>query len=247
MSFGVLANETGGKLFNRNDIDTEIRQAEEFGSEYYTLTYQPPEDPADGKFRRVRVTLRDPALRVVTKAGYFSPDKDELSGPRSPTIAGIAEAARATIPFGSLGVTIKNLVRHPDAGTAEFTVVLAPRNLDWQPAEDGKSTIELFLAAASLNGYRDFLASRLQSLTVITYSQDASLLAGAGAHLSMTLRIPHQTKTMRVVVQAEADGRTGTVELDRKTIDSAPATPTPALKVIPQLKRRPAPIAPPGP
>jgi VWFA-related protein len=243
MNFGVLVNETGGTLFyNRNDINTEISQSEEFGSEYYTLTYQPPEGPADGRFRRVRVTLRDPALRVVTKAGYFSPD--QLAGPKSQTVVNIAEAARATIPFGSLGVTIENLVRHPDAGTAEFTVVLAPRNLDWQPAEDGKSTIDFLLAAASLNGNRDFLASRLQNLTVITYSQDASLLAGEGAHQSMTLRIPRQTKTLRVVVQTEANGRTGTVELNRKTIDSAPAVPTPELKEIPQLKKRPGPIAP---
>jgi hypothetical protein len=122
--------------------------------------------------------------------------------------------------------------------------VLAPRNLDWQPAEDGKSTIDFLLAAASLNGNRDFLASRLQNLTVITYSQDASLLAGEGAHQSMTLRIPRQTKTLRVVVQTEANGRTGTVELNRKTIDSAPAVPTPELKEIPQLKKRPGPIAP---
>jgi hypothetical protein len=247
MSFGVLVNETGGKLFTLNDIDTEIKQSEELGSQYYTLTYQPPKDPEDGKFRRVRVTLRDPALRVVTKAGYFSPDKNELTGPRSQTVINIAEAAKATIPFESLGVTIENLVRHPDAGTAEFTVVLSPRNLDWQPDGIGKSTIRFFLAGASLNGDRHFLASRLQSLTVISNSEDPSLLAGAGAHLSMTLRIPRHTESVRVVIQTEANGRTGAVELDRKTIDSAPAVPTPEPKVTPQLKRRPAPIAPPGP
>jgi VWFA-related protein len=244
MNFGVLVNETGGKLFNLNDIDTEIKQSEELGSKYYTLTYQPPKDPEDGKFRRVRVTLRDPALRVVTKAGYFSPDKNELSGPRSQTVINIAEAARATIPFESLGVTIENLVRHPDAGTAEFTVVLSPRNLDWQPDGIGKSTIRFFLAGASLNGDRHFLASRLQSLTVISNSEDPSLLAGAGAHLSMTLRIPRHTESVRVVIQTEANGRTGAVELDRKTIDSAPAVPTAEPKVTPQLKRRPTPIAP---
>lgn len=240
MNFGVLVNETGGKLFTLNDIDTEIKKSEELGSKYYTLTYQPPEDPADGKFRRVRVTLRDPALRAVTKTGYFSPDKDELSGPRSQTVINIAEAAKATIPFESLGVTVENLVRHPDTGTAEFTVVLAARNLDWQLAEDGKSTIDLLLAAASLNGRRDFLASRLQRLTVITNSQDASLLAGVGAHQSMTIRIPRHTQNVRVVIQSEANGRTGTVELDRKTIDSAPAAPTPEPKLIPQLRKPPA-------
>jgi VWFA-related protein len=244
MNFGVLVNETGGKLFTLNDIDTEIRKSEELGSKYYTLTYQPPEDPADGKFRRVRVTLRDPALRAVTKTGYFSSDKDELSGPRSQTVINIAEAAKATIPFESLGVTVENLVRHPDTGTAEFTIVLAARNLDWQPAEDGKSTIDFLLAAASLNGRRDFLASRLQRLTVITNSQDASLLAGVGAHQSMTIRIPRHTQNVRVVIQTEANGRTGAVELDRKTIDSAPAAPTPEPRLIPHPLKQPAPVAP---
>jgi VWFA-related protein len=244
MNFGVLVNETGGKLFNLNDIDTEIKQSEELGSKYYTLTYQPPEDHADGKFRRVRVTLRDPALRVVTKAGYFSAEKDDGAGPRKQTVINIAEAARSTIPFESLGVTVENLVRHPDTGTAEFTVVLAPRNLDWQPAEDGKSTIDFLLAAASLNGNRDFLASRLENLTVITNSQDASLLARLGAHQSMTIRIPRRMKTVRVVIQTEVNGRIGALELDRRAIDSAPATPTPDPKLIPQPRKQPAPVAP---
>jgi hypothetical protein len=50
----VLVNETGGKLFfNRNDVDAEIRRSQLLGSEYYTLTYQPHDGDADGKFRRV--------------------------------------------------------------------------------------------------------------------------------------------------------------------------------------------------
>lgn len=54
VNFGVLVNETGGKLFfNRNDVDAEIRRSQQLGSEYYTLTYQPHDGDADGKFRRV--------------------------------------------------------------------------------------------------------------------------------------------------------------------------------------------------
>ena len=44
-------NETGGNLYyNRNDVDMEIKRSQELGSEYYTLTYQPQEEPANGKF-----------------------------------------------------------------------------------------------------------------------------------------------------------------------------------------------------
>jgi VWFA-related protein len=245
INFGVFVNETGGNLFyNRNDINTEIKQSEELGSEYYTLTYQPPEGDADGKFRRIRVTLRNPDLRVVTKAGYFSPDKKAAVGPRQQTMVNLSEAARSTIPFEALGVTIENLVRHPDTGTAEFTVLLGPHNLDWQSAEDGKSSVDLLLAAASLSGDRSFLASRLESLRIYADSQDATQLARTGARRVMTIRIPRKTQSLRVVIQTSDNGRTGTVELDRKTIDSAPAAPTPEPKLIPQPLKHPAPVTP---
>ncbi len=41
INFGILVNETGGKLFDKNDSDHQIANAIEFGGEYYTLTYQP--------------------------------------------------------------------------------------------------------------------------------------------------------------------------------------------------------------
>jgi hypothetical protein len=170
----------------------------------------------------------------VTKAGYFSPDKNAAVGFRQQTMVNISEAARSTIPFESLGVTIDNLVRHPDTRTVEFTVVLSPRNLDWQPGDDGKSRLDLLLAAASLSGNRDVLASRVESLTVTTNDQDATRLARTGTRLPMTIRIPRKTQCVRVVIQTAGNGRIGTVELDRKAIDNAREAPTPEPKLIPQ-------------
>lgn len=100
ISLGVFVNETGGNLFfNRNDIDNEIKRSQVLGSEYYTLTYQPQVGHADGRFRRIRVTLRDPSLRVLTKAGYFAPDQPAAVDLRQKTMIDIAEAVRSTIPF----------------------------------------------------------------------------------------------------------------------------------------------------
>ena len=101
INFGVFVNETGGKLFyNRNDIENEIRRSEQLGSEYYTLTYQPHDGNADGKFRRIRVTLRDPSLRAVTKVGYFGPDKNAPVDPRQQTMINMTEAAHVRVARG---------------------------------------------------------------------------------------------------------------------------------------------------
>jgi hypothetical protein len=92
------------------------------------------------------------SLRAGSRADRASLQRDEWQFLST-------NASRSTIPFESLGVTIEDLVRHPDPRTVEFTVVLSPRNLDWQSADDGKCSLDL-LVVASLNGNRDFLASR---------------------------------------------------------------------------------------
>jgi VWFA-related protein len=233
INFGVFVNETGGNLFyNRNDIDNEIKRSQELGSEYYTLTYEPEAGNADGKFRRVRVTLRDPSLRALTKAGYFAPDAGAPAHPRQQKMVDIAEAVQSTIPFPALPLTIEGLVRHPDTGRVEFTVVLKSGNIGWQAADNGKSTVDLTLAAASLTERGDVLASKAETVTASAASQDAGRLAEVMTRMPMRLRVPSKTQSVRVVVQTAENGRIGSVELDRKALDAAPQAPTPEPKLL---------------
>jgi len=235
INFGVFVNETGGNLFyNRNDVNNEISQSMTLGSEYYTLTYQPPEGEPDGRFRRIHVSVRNPNLQVMTKAGYFEPEKNATADPRLQTMVNMTEAARSTIPFKSLEVTIEDLVLHPDTGTAEFTVLLHAQNLDWQSTEGGKSRFDLSVAAASLDGRRELLASKLESVTATASNQDSARLAKTVTRVPVTIRIPRKTKSLRVVIQTATNGRIGTAELDRKTIDNAPEEPTPDTKLLPR-------------
>jgi hypothetical protein len=158
---GNAVNETGGKLFfNRNDVDKEIQRSERMGGEYYTLTYQPQIVDPDGKFRRIRVTLRDPNLRAITKAGYFAPNANAPIDRRQQKMIDLAEAVQSTIPFHALDVSLSDVVRYADTQTAEFTVQLNPKNRTFEPTEDGKSAATLILAAASLDNDRNVLASR---------------------------------------------------------------------------------------
>ena len=52
----------------------------------------------------------------------------------------------------------------------------------------------------------------------------------------MKIRIPDKTQSVRVVIETAGNGRTGAIELDRETIDAAPAAPTPEPTLI--IRRR---------
>jgi len=236
INFAVFVNETGGKLFyNRNDVDQEIRTSEQMGARYYTLTYQPQNFDADGKFRRIRVTLRDSNLRAVTKAGYFAPDKDLPNNPRQQRMSRLVEAVQSTIPFNSLNVSLSNVVRYPDSRSAEFTLELKSRNVLFQPTNDGKTTVILTVAAASLNQSRTILASNMENVTLVAANPDPAQAPEVLARFQLTIRVPRKTQTVRVVIENQDGGRMGSADLDRKTIDAAPARETPA----PQVYGRP--------
>ena len=225
------------------------------GSEYYTLTYQPQDqdDVANGKFRRIRVTLRDRNLRVVTKAGCFAPERSEREDPRQQAMSNLAEAAQAVIPFNALGVQVSSVVRHPDTSTAELTVQLKAKNLHWMQTDDGKDTANLILAAVSLDGDKDILASKIVRVAISPVVQhpvqDAAPQGEADATLPVTIRIPRKTKSVRVVMETEAGGRIGTADVERKSIDAAPSTPTPEPTLTVPLRRsthRPPYVRPPS-
>jgi hypothetical protein len=242
INFGMLVHGTGGVLFrDRNDVDAELHEAQELGSNYYTLTYQPAPGDANGKFRKIDVKVRDPNLRAITKTGYYAPEPPTAADPvphRVSAMDEISEAAQSSVVFDALGLTIVHVVRHPDSSTAEVTVLLKSTNLRWQPTEDGRSGVDVTVAAVSRSGSRDLLASKLERLVVLSNSQDAARLAQSNTLLTVTVPVPRHTQTVRVVIRTDDGGRVGTAELDEKSLETAAESPTPE----PYLRERPRPV-----
>jgi hypothetical protein len=113
-------------------------------------------------------------------------------------------------------------------------VQLKGKNLDWQATDDGRSTADLILAEASLNGDKNILASKMEKVTIFSTEQDPTRRAEEVTSLPLTIRVPRKTKSVRVVMETGEGGRIGAADLDRKTIDAAPAMPTPAPQPVPR-------------
>jgi len=80
----LLATTTGGVFVgNSNDLLRGMRQAFADGREYYVLAYVPADRTEDGKFRKIRVELKDKKLTVRAKHGYWAPRPPSLP-PSSP-------------------------------------------------------------------------------------------------------------------------------------------------------------------
>jgi len=73
-SLYALAKDTGGKaMFDYNDLSLGIVQAAESMTSYYLIGYYSTHPEADGRFRRVRVTLRkDVDAELSYRQGYYA-------------------------------------------------------------------------------------------------------------------------------------------------------------------------------
>jgi VWFA-related protein len=70
-----VAAATGGiAFFNTNGFKEAVDKVLEYGENYYTITYTPPAQKFDGKYRKVQVFSEHPELRVYYRAGYFADD-----------------------------------------------------------------------------------------------------------------------------------------------------------------------------
>jgi VWFA-related protein len=234
INFGLFVNGTGGKLFALNNVDGEISRAQDLGSHCYTLTYRPQGEYSYGQFRRIRVSVRNPDLRVVTKTGYYAPDNESPQDPRRKSMVELSEAAQSTVPFDNLKLSIVRVVRHPDNGTAEITLLLQSSHLDWEDSGPGQSSAPVELGIVSLDRTREILASYRQKFTIYSNTQDGARLAKSATLLTMTVKVPQPTRTLRAVVTSAGSGQLGTAELDRRGLDAAPEQPSPT----PGLLRR---------
>ena len=73
-SLYALASDTGGKaLLDNNDLAAGIVQAEQAITSYYVIGYYPSNTNLDGKFRRVKITLKETATaKLDYRQGYYA-------------------------------------------------------------------------------------------------------------------------------------------------------------------------------
>jgi VWFA-related protein len=69
-----LAEDTGGRaFFDRNEFAAAFEQMIRDTTAYYLLGYSSNNPTRDGRYRRVRVTVRQPDVKLEYRSGYYAP------------------------------------------------------------------------------------------------------------------------------------------------------------------------------
>lgn len=120
----ALASDTGGEAtLDRNDLTAGIVLAEQAIRSYYVIGYYPTNSTLDGKFRRVRVTVKDtPFVKLDFRPGYFA-EKSYDKFTASDKERQLEDALRLADPITDLTIEVEVNFFHLD--DMEYIVPIA--------------------------------------------------------------------------------------------------------------------------
>jgi hypothetical protein len=126
-------------------------------------------------------------------------------------------------------LTIESLELNTYSQTADFTLTLQSKDLDWKVAGNGRSKADLILITASLDKRGDVLFYERESRSITADTEDAVKLTMSNTPLSTKVKILTKTNKVRFLIESADQREIGEFEVDRKTIDATAAPQLPPL------------------
>ena len=240
----AVADSTGGRAFyNTNGLqeamDTAVRQ----GSEYYTLTYAPSNNKADGAERKIKVVLKDPNYQLFYRRGYLADDAEHPSPPQplaldmnmqhgAPNSSELFFKAKVNPVGGAMTASANevetlNTFLQTKAKGLRTKVANGPQNvqhydinfaiigklLNMPPTQNGAYATNMRFGLAAYTQDGELLNGMEVSIKNEIPQAQYRKIESEGYHASMIFVVPEEAVSLRLAVSDEIGKRIGTMEI----------------------------------
>jgi VWFA-related protein len=213
LGFENFVSTTGGRILaGRNDVDAEIGQTATEGTRYYTLAYVPTSaNDALRPYRKIRVSVNDPSLRVITRDGYFGgEEKVDAVAPNTAKkqpkqlLFDLTAAARTTLAYNGLHI-------EPVPTKNGYLLKVKANDLTWSQQPDGSRLAEVTVVAV---GYSNRDKEMGQHTAELKELIEASDVIGPQSQVGFTFpfAVPVGTSRVRIVMRDAVTGTMGSAD-----------------------------------
>jgi len=210
--FEQVAPQTGGKIFRGlNDLDAQIAQSVEDGDSFYALSYYPSNHVWNGKFRNIRVVMRNPELIARTRNGYYA--TPELAPTYRDLDRLLSRAVINPLSYHALDVAAHAKISASPTRTAHVTVDIDPAGLHWQVQQTQKRSCEVTVVSAGFSSNGKVVAYNVKELQVVVDDKKYAQLTKDGMVMNLAMQLPPEVVRMRVVARDSTNGNIGTADL----------------------------------
>jgi VWFA-related protein len=127
----TIADNTGGRAVTDTDaIEPAIDRIFDEDGSYYLLGYETSNPDADGKFRKIEVTVDRPGASVRTRSGYWAPERGSVENRRGDRLASATDMSLAGLASTvglPMRVNVVALAADAKPGLVDAGIVLTVR------------------------------------------------------------------------------------------------------------------------
>jgi VWFA-related protein len=212
LAFESIAPLSGGRIFRGlNDVDAQIASSIADGAAYYAISYYPSNHDWNGRFRGVRVLLRNPNLTARTRAGYFAYASTAPTYKQLDTV--LSQAVINPLPYHALAVQADARLSGSETRTAHMHVTLDAAGLHWEDLPEEKHRCEISLVAAAFSAKGDVVSHAAQEFEIVIDQKKFATVMKDGMVMNLSMRVPGNAVRMRVVARDSTNGNMGTADL----------------------------------
>ena len=210
--FEQLAPQTGGRIFRGlNDLDAQIATSIDDGDSFYALSYYPSNREWDGKFRTIRVVMRDSKLKARTRNGYYAAPDSRPTPQEMDRL--LSRAVINPLSYHSLEVQASARLSGSQPRTAHITVDIDANELHWETPESGKRRCEITVVTAGFSPKGQVVAHAVKEFEVLVDEKKYMILTKKGMVMNLAMALPPIAVRMRVVARDSTNGNMGTADL----------------------------------
>lgn len=209
-SMTLLAERTGGRAFyNSNDIEGALRQTLDETQITYRLAFEPTHNQWDGRFRRIRVRVKQDGLRLHHRLGYLA--QPESSAAPENQLPALRETAANPIQIGEIALTA-HVTPHLSSGELRLRIFVSPSDL-WLASSGGqwKGTVDVYLETTDQAGAPLWSDGRRVAFALSEPQHRAALRQGLP--LNKTLSLVSEARQLRIAIRDAHTGALGSLRI----------------------------------
>ena len=208
-----LGPVTGGRVIRgMNDIDKQIANSVDLGTNVYTIGYSPSNsNSAPRQYQNIRLVCLRTGLSVATRNGYYTTALASQSSKKT-LVYDLNQAALSSIPLTALKLTVES-AQSETAPAGTYVVHGDASILSWHFTNEGTSTTKVAVLVVGLSSKDKIQSHTLQSMSAITKGGAEIQTSGKTADCLISNPVPNSVERLRFVVRETETGRMGTADL----------------------------------
>jgi hypothetical protein len=207
-----LAKQTGGRAFyNTNDIMTSIQRAVTDGDNSYVLGYYPDHRDWKGEFRKLKVTVDKPGLKVRARQRYFAiPELHEKTKDLQEKLGRIAMS-----PLDASGISMTSQIAPIPTNAAreiKLTLGFDPRGVQFT-ADAGREAAALQYALLQLDQTGKILTAVENPLPINISMAQYAVGLKQGMSFSLVIPLFSNAEELSLILRDSATGAAGSLPI----------------------------------